>query len=258
MLAGPKSGLTALDFDAGRGGGLGGGPDLQRHRAGGVGIDDVNAHRLALPEDGALEWNSSSRGAKRRGDPEVEGGRTFPWIASLALVMTDTLPSSRRARSNLVCKIKGSELFVNWLVNRFRPHSEGAASGRSLRVTWPPPKGFTSVRGARRRLSPLRGWREAEHVAQDPGRPGGWTPDRRLINQPVAGRRRAQSAPVSRRQPCLWRAAGRARDRQRRSRRSRPGDGRQSRGGRGDASRRRSARPATSRTANIARRSSRS
>ena len=38
--------------------------------------------------------------------------------------------------------------------------------------------------------------------------------------------------------PCLWRAARRARHRQRRSRRSRPGDGRQSRGGRGDARRR--------------------
>ena len=38
--------------------------------------------------------------------------------------------------------------------------------------------------------------------------------------------------------PCLWRAAGRARHRQRRSRRSRPGDGRQSRGGRRDARRR--------------------
>jgi hypothetical protein len=27
---------------------------------------------------------------------------------------------------NLVCKIEGSERFVNWLVNRFRPHSRGS------------------------------------------------------------------------------------------------------------------------------------
>jgi len=41
----------------------------------------------------------------------------FPWIASLALAMTDTLLSNRRAWLNRVCKIEGSELFVNWLAN---------------------------------------------------------------------------------------------------------------------------------------------
>jgi hypothetical protein len=81
-------GIDGGDFDAGRGGGLGGGPDLQRHRARGVGVDDVNAHGSTLPENGAPEWYSSSRGAKRRGDPEVEGRPVFPWIASLALAMT--------------------------------------------------------------------------------------------------------------------------------------------------------------------------
>ncbi len=53
----------------------------------------------------------------------------LPWIASLALAMTDTLPFDRRARPNLVRKIEGSELFVNWLVN------QGAAQPpRALRL----------------------------------------------------------------------------------------------------------------------------
>ena len=63
----------------------------------------------------------------------------FPWIASLALAMTDTLLSNRRARPNLVCKIEGSELFVNWLANH-GPRAPRAAIGRSLRVTQAFPK----------------------------------------------------------------------------------------------------------------------
>jgi hypothetical protein len=56
----------------------------------------------------------------------------FPWIASLALAMTDTLLSNRRVQPNLVCKIEGSEPLVNWLA------SDGEGSG--LRVTQAFPK----------------------------------------------------------------------------------------------------------------------
>ena len=73
------------------------------------------------------------------------------------------------------------------------------------------------------------------NVAQDPCRPGR-RPDGG--HQPVAGRRCARGAALPGSRPCLWRAAGRARHRKRRSRRPRAGDGRQPGGGRRDPGRR--------------------
>ena len=45
----PKVWIDRCDFDAGRSGGLGGGADLQRHRAGGVRIDGVDMHAPGAP-----------------------------------------------------------------------------------------------------------------------------------------------------------------------------------------------------------------